>query len=75
MTKEMKIRRAMDRYDDRIEAINTEYNLRLNNLPVNSFGETSARSVLDLNAWSIQKKNEARQQFMKELKEADNGTE
>lgn len=75
MTKEMKIRRAMDRYDDRIEAINTEYNLRFHNLPVNSFGETSARAVLDLNAWSIQKKNEARQEFMKAIKEADNGTE
>lgn len=75
MTKETKIWMAMDRYDDRIEEINKEYDERFDALPVNRFGETSADAVLELNAWSIQAKNEARIRFMKELKEADNGTE
>ena len=69
MTKEMMIKRALYRYDDRIKAINTEYNLRFHNLPVNSFGETSAESLLELNAWSIQKENEAKQEFVKALME------
>lgn len=75
MTKETKIWMAMDRYDDRIEEINKEYDERFDALPVNRFDETSADAVLELNAWSIQAKNEARIRFMKELKETDNGTE
>lgn len=71
MTKETKITMAMDRYEDRIEEITKEYQHRFDALPVNRFGETSADAVLELNAWSIQAKNEARQQFMKEFKEAD----
>lgn len=71
MTNKTKIRIAMDRYEDRIEEITKEYQHRFDALPVNRFGETSADAVLELNAWSIQAKNEARQQFMKEFKEAD----
>lgn len=66
MTNEMKFKRALDRYDDRIEKINAEYERRFNNLSVNQYGETNAAELLELNAWSIQVRNEAHNDFIKE---------
>ncbi len=66
MTKEMEFKRALNRYDDRIEEINAEYERRFNNLSVNQYGETNAAELFELNAWSIQVRNEAHNDFIKE---------
>lgn len=71
MTLEMKIRRALDAYDDRMAELRKEYGKRFDRLPVNTYGETSARALLDLNAWSVQTENEIKREFIAAVHEAE----
>lgn len=64
MTKEMEMKFALDAYDEEMENIRKEYDRRFKKLLER--GEALAEGVLELNAWSIQKKEEAKRVFVKE---------
>lgn len=64
MTKEMEMKLALDAYDEEMENIRKEYDRRFKKLLES--GEALAEGVLELNAWSIQKKEEAKRVFVKE---------
>ena len=67
MTNEMKIRRALDQYDDAMAELEREHNERRNNVYVSESGEAYATDILELGMWRTQRENEIKRAFIEAL--------
>ena len=65
MTKEVKIKRALDLYDFQMEAHRIEYNARFHSLKEDESGQIDGDELLELNMWDIQEENHIRNDFVK----------
>lgn len=69
MTKEGKINMWFDTYEGAMNDLRKEYEIRFAELPVNSYGETSAAAVLDLNMWKVEQENRIRREMIAQAAE------
>lgn len=67
MTSEMKVRRALDQYDDAMAELEREHRERRNNVYVNEAGEAYATDILELAMWREQRENEIKRAFIEAL--------
>ncbi len=67
MISEMKIKRILDSYDDKMAELKTEYEKRFKLVSVNSFGEASASEILENNMWYVQEENRIKNEFIHDL--------
>lgn len=64
---EMKIRRALDQYDDAMAELERVHNERRNNVYVNESGEAYATDILELGMWRTQRETEIKRAFIEAL--------
>lgn len=67
MTNEMKIRRALDQYDDAMAELKKEHQRRFENLPVGDSLEVWNQDILELGMWREQRENEIKRAFIEAM--------
>ena len=68
MTREMKIKIALDVRDEKIKDLKEEYSFRFGELRVNDCGETNRHDLLDLKEWYVEEQNKIDNEFIKAIK-------
>ena len=75
MVLEMKIKKALDGYTKDMKELNDEYNRKFRYLSVDRFGMASASELLELNEWHRSEKQRITTEFVKAVKDVENGVE